>query len=53
MYEWPTTQPMSEAAQKTSPAVTPYMAFIEYLSATACPPLSRTVPLGFPVVPLV
>ena len=53
MYECPTTQPMSEPAQNTSPALMPYMAFIEYFSATAWPPWSRTVPFGFPVVPLV
>ena len=51
MYEWPTTQPMSEAAQKHSPAPMPYTAFIDHLSATAWPPLSCTTPFGIPVVP--
>ena len=51
MYEWPTTHPMSEAAQKTSPGPTPYRFFIDHDKATAWPPLSRTTPFGLPVVP--
>src|SRR5439155_1116129 len=42
---------MSEAAQNVSPAPIPYTPFIDHLSATAWPPLSRTTPLGMPVVP--
>ena len=53
IYECPTTQPTSDAAQNTSPGFVLYTVFIEYFSATAWPPLSRTTPFGLPVVPLV
>lgn len=46
MYEWPTTQPMSDAAQNVSPACVFMMFDMLHLSATAWPPLSRTTPLG-------
>ena len=42
---------MSEAAQYTSPGCTSYILFIDHFRDTACPPLSLTTPLGFPVVP--
>ena len=51
MNEWPTTQPTSEQPHQTSPARMPYTWRSAYSSATAWPPLSRTMPLGFPVVP--
>src|SRR5439155_24826972 len=51
MYEWPTTQSTSDAAQYTSPGWASYMFGIDHRSATACPPLSRTTPLGTAVVP--
>jgi hypothetical protein len=51
MYECPTTHPTSEAAQYTSPGAVSKMFAIDQRSATAWPPLSRTTPLGRPVVP--
>jgi hypothetical protein len=51
MYEWPTTQPTSEAAHQTCPGAMSKMFDIDQASATACPPLSRTMPFGRPVVP--
>lgn len=51
MYECPTTQPTSEAVHHTSPGPMSYTLRIVQASATACPPLSRTTPLGRPVVP--
>ncbi len=51
MYEWPTTQPMSEAVNITSPAPTPYTLDMLHFRATAWPPWSRATPLGIPVVP--
>src|SRR5258706_4745987 len=53
MYEWPTTQPMSDVEKYTSPGFAQKMCGIEAASATAYPPVSRCTPLGLPVVPLV
>lgn len=51
MKEWPTTQPISEAAKYTSLRWISNMFDIVKLSATIVPPVSRTIPLGYPVVP--
>ncbi len=42
---------MSEAAQYTSPGPASYTARTDQVTATACPPLSRMIPFGRPVVP--
>ncbi len=49
MNECPTTQPISDAAQKTSPFLTPNIFCIAHERATACPPLSLRTPLGLPI----
>eukprot|EP00967_Tisochrysis_lutea_P017552 scaffold19898_cov34-Tisochrysis_lutea.AAC.3 len=51
MYEWPTTQPRSEAHIHASPGLTRKKCRIVQVSTAACPPESRTTPLGAPVVP--
>src|SRR5262245_13904949 len=53
MYEWPTTQPMSEVVNMVSPGLPQKMCFIDAASATAYPPTSRCTPHGRPVVPYV
>src|SRR3982751_2915720 len=51
MYEWPTTQPMSEVVNIVSPGSPQKMCFMDAASATAYPPTSRCTPFGCPVVP--
>ena len=40
-----------EAVHHTCPGLMSYRFFMVHVSATAWPPLSRTTPLGLPVVP--
>lgn len=51
MYEWPTTQPKSDAAHHTSDEPIPSVIGNEYAKLTRWPPVGRWMPLGRLVVP--